>query len=264
MPSKRTGEIKIDAITWKKSKAVVSFSNNKIELSQNAFTEFGLYEGKLLSQAKIKEMIAYSKFDKDYEYAIRLLSRKQYSEMELRQKLIARESSIENRNKVITLLKKNGLISDLEYAKAFVEESLSLKRHGSKRICYELANKGIDEEIIKKLQINPADEEEAALKSQEMLIKRYRDLPDRKKREKIARSLYESGCSDEVIKKIENQIPTNDPKDESASLKKELAKAVAKHQKKYEGYELRERVIATMVKKGYSYQEIKNEMEEEI
>ncbi len=264
VPSKRTGETIVTKIQWKKSGAIVTFSDGKVELSENAFTEFRLYEGKVITPSEKKKLLAYAKLDGDYNYALRLLSHKGYSEMELRQKLINHETGLENRNKIVSLLKKQGFLDDQEYAANYAEEALEVKCYGRKRILYELKEKGIDETVLAKVKIPKAKEEEAAKRSFEMLLRRYPSLPKRKKQEKITQALYERGFEEGLVHQLVAKVPEGDPKLQKNRLEKEFAQAKLRYARKFEGYELREHIVASLLKKGYPYEEIKTLLEEDF
>ena len=263
MPSRKTGENIVSKITWKGEKAIVHFSERKLELSINAFTEFRLYEGKSVSSSEMKKLVSYAKLDADYNYSLRLLSHKGYTEMELRQKLIAKGASEENRSKIVSMLKKQGFLDDEEYAKNYVEEALEIKCYDSKKIFYELANKGIREEIVKKIHIPKQKEKEAAERAFEAFLRRYSSLPKKKKKEKIQQALYQRGFGEETINELLNRVPENDPKADEALLRRELEKAITHYSRKYEGYDLRERIVAALLKKGYPYGEIKRLLEDD-
>lgn len=264
VPSRKTGKNVITKIAAKKGKTLVYFGEQKIELSINAFTEFRLYEGKQVTNEEKKKILSYSKLDADYAYALGLLARKGYTEMELRQKLIARQCNDENRRKIVNMLKKSGYLDDEEYAKTYVEEALEIKCYGRRRILYELQNKGVNEDILKKLRISAEKEKEASEKAFRTFLNRWHSLPKRKKQEKISQALYERGFEDDVIHHWVQRVPDGDSELEQTRLRREYEKAKLTYSRRYEGYDLKQRLIAALLKKGYPYEDIKNLLEEDL
>ena len=263
MPSRKTGKSIITKIQKKPGKIQVYFGKEKIELSLNAFTEFRLFEGKEVTQAEKSKMLSYSEMDADYAYALGLLGRKAYTEMELRQKLIANGASEESRRKIVKLLKQHGYLDDEEYAQTYAEEAMEIKCYGRKRILYELQNKGIDEKILQKLRFPQEKEKEASERAFKTYLVRFHSFPKRKKQEKMRRALYERGFDEELINYWIQRIPDGDPALEEDRLRKEYEKTKLSYSRKYEGRALKERLIASLMKKGYPYDEIKEIMEEE-
>jgi len=82
---------------------------------------------------------------------LNLLSKKNYSEHELREKLNLYDNQIVE--KVITKLKESNLIDDKKYAENIVEKSLK-KGKGLYYIINILRKKGIDENIINQIKEN--------------------------------------------------------------------------------------------------------------
>ena len=58
-----------------------------------------------------------------------------------------------------------------------------------------------------------------------------------------------------------SELSYNDEVTEVSQLEKEYNKAKARYSRKYEGYELRQKVIAHLLQKGFRYDDIK-EIEE--
>ena len=91
MPSARAGKV-IEKIRWIGKKAHLSFSTEEeLLLSENAFVEFHLYEGKELLPLELKKLKEYAALDELYGYAIKLLSARSYTVSEMRRKLYNRK-----------------------------------------------------------------------------------------------------------------------------------------------------------------------------
>lgn len=82
------------------------------------------------------------------EKALRLLEFRSHSEKELKDKLSRCGASGENIERTLDFCRRYGFVNDAEYAKAKARDLLNLKKLGLRRICGELKNKGISDELI--------------------------------------------------------------------------------------------------------------------
>jgi regulatory protein len=104
--------------------------------------------------------------EKLINHALKLLSRRQQSEQELRSKLTRYlykkkvEESELYVNAVTEYVRNKGVLDDAAYAEMFSRDRLLLKPRSKKMLRTELTRKGIAEETIEKI-LNEYDEEEA-------------------------------------------------------------------------------------------------------
>ncbi len=89
-------------------------------------------------------------FNAVYNKALDLLSRREHSSKEIREKLILRFDDIVNINSVITKLEENNLINDTRFAEAYVS-SRKRKGFGPKKITFELLSKGVSESVANRM-----------------------------------------------------------------------------------------------------------------
>lgn len=85
---------------------------------------------------------------KECAYVMNLLSRHQRSRGELEQKLKARAVPEAIRQEVLTRASKNGLIDDLEFARAWVQQRSANKSLGARALRQELIRKAVPADII--------------------------------------------------------------------------------------------------------------------
>ena len=79
--------------------------------------------------------------------AVRLLSRREHSALEIRDKLLKRDFTQSEIEQVITELQKGGWLSDERFAEAYIRMR-QLKGFGPIRISIELNERGVKEGII--------------------------------------------------------------------------------------------------------------------
>ena len=88
-------------------------------------------------------------FNNIYNKSLDLLSRREHSTKEIREKLLLRFDDCAVIDSVLTKLEKNNLISNLRFAEAYVS-SRKRKGFGPKKISFELISKGVSESITNK------------------------------------------------------------------------------------------------------------------
>ena len=89
-------------------------------------------------------------FNAVYNKALDLLSRREHSSKEIREKLILRFDDIVIINSVITKLEENNLINNTRFAEAYVS-SRKRKGFGPKKITFELLSKGVSESVANRM-----------------------------------------------------------------------------------------------------------------
>lgn len=82
-----------------------------------------------------------------YHYCLQLLSRREYSQLELRQKLTQQGNESHVIDECLARLVADNYQSEQRFAEMFCRTRIS-QRHGSKKIRYELQQKGIDDTLI--------------------------------------------------------------------------------------------------------------------
>ena len=87
-------------------------------------------------------------FDRAYQYALRLLTGRDYSVARLRQKLAARKVAAQDFEAVILRLQRDGWLDDKRYAERFAEAALSSGRFYGVRLRLEMRRKGFTPDVI--------------------------------------------------------------------------------------------------------------------
>lgn len=258
--SKRTGEHRITSIREnKKGKMEVSFGYYSLTLGSNAFTEFPLYEGKLLSENEYRRLKELEKNENNLNYAIKLCSKGTYSAHEVREKLKLRNVEEKEISFIMKTLNEYRLIDDEQLAKDY-KEAKEAELYGEERILEELRfKKCIAEKYLSKLRFK--DEKKHAERFLKTLEKRLASLPYKSKLAKARDALSRRGFSNETIGSALSII-----KEDKALVKKRLKdeaiKCKRRYERKYSGYELREHCFAYLYSKGYPTQEINKSLEE--
>ena len=112
-----------------------------------------------------------NQFNDIYNKALDLLSRREHSKKEIRDKLCLRFEDRDNINSVIDKLQLNNLINDHRFSEAYVTIR-KRKGFGPKKIAYELLMKGVDESISEEIISNEGGWSIAARKA---FVKKFKE-----------------------------------------------------------------------------------------
>lgn len=86
--------------------------------------------------------------ERAYQYALRLLTGRDYTTARARQKLALREVAEEGLEAVILRLQREGWLNDRRYAERFAESALSSGRYYGARLRMEMRRKGFDADVV--------------------------------------------------------------------------------------------------------------------
>lgn len=142
-------------------------------------------------------------FEEAKEKALRAISIKRYTKKEISDKLKKLGASEDIVCDVLLWAEEYGFLNDEEYAKSYILNALNTKKHGLRKIKFELSNKGIDrfiiEDVLFELENNNLIDEEKNIKI--LLEKRLCNLPDKKETDSAVRFLISRGYDFRNIKK---------------------------------------------------------------
>jgi len=151
-----------------------------------------------------------SKHDKALSYANRLLSIRQRSERELRNRLFEKRFSSDTVNSIIEELKNRKLVDDLKFARLWIQSRMDLNPKGNMLLKKELRDKGISSSIIER-SLSEREETEVGLASTvaEKKLASLKGLPKEKVRKKLFDYLARRGFNFSVIEEILNEVKRN-------------------------------------------------------
>lgn len=147
-------------------------------------------------------------FEKYYKKALFFLSFRPRSEKELRDYLKKKKADDLTSEKIISSLRENKFLDDLEFAKWFKEQRTILKPKATRIIKMELKQKGISQDLMDEVFANDTNSDfEKAKKLAEKRINRYSKLEDKRKiYEKLGRYLASKGFNYDTIKEVIDQV----------------------------------------------------------
>lgn len=260
MQLENTGN-KILNVKFYKEKVTLKFADEILDIPLDIFSSFYLYKGKVISTKELNEIKSQIAIYDLYKYAKKLTTKNLYSEYRIREKLYLKEANKKEVDEVINLLKKASLIND----DLLVEEYVRLaneKNIGKRKIIAKLQEKGIFNDKITNIDFPYKKELEKAYNQLNKLEKRYDKYNYKMKKDHIIKALNSLGFDLDIAFEVSEDIKSNSPKEELNKLNKDFIIISNKYKKRYEGYELKEKIIAALSNKGYKYKDINLIMEE--
>ena len=264
MPSVNTGNNKkIKSIRIFKDHATLTFYHGEqLKISKEAFVSSYLYAGKSLSSKEITKLEEITAMSNLLQYGSSLAVKKRYSEKGMLDKLLKKENNYTAAKSVIKKLKDNGLLDD----KAFMDDLIAWdnqKNLGQNKIIKHLIYKGIPQSLVSNTRFSSSLEKKKAKALLEKLEKKYDRFAYPSKKKHVFQALVAQGFSADVAKEVAEEVKRGNDKKELVILQKDYDKAKARYSKKYEGYQLKQKVYAFLFNKGYKYEDIKKVLDME-
>ena len=197
-----------------------------------------------------------------YNRVIKLISTRLRSKKEIKEYLNKLNISIEDQEKIINQLAKIGLINDINFTKAYINDRTYLSNDGPNKIKKDLEEHDIDINIIEQ-EITNINQEIIYEKLKKLInkkIKNNRKYSIYQLKQKIVLDLINLGYDKDMILGCLN----NQKLDNNDILEKQYNKLYTKFSKKYTGNELYKRIKQSLYQKGFNIEEINNLIEQKI
>lgn len=229
----------------------------KITISLDDYFTLKIQKHTLLDRKTVNELQHKERLLQAHKQCIRKLSMRDYTTKELRQYLknqrVLEEAEIEQ---ILTDLTHKGYLNDYQYMMNKIEKmQYSLKSKG--KIIQSLVDKGVSHEEVARALDNYDDSQESAkaVKLAEKLKSTVKDKSLSMKRKVIAQKLVRQGFESNVAYHASEAVEFEDEDDKNA-LQKTMMKAIRTNQRKYQGTQLRNRVIHACIKKGFKSSDV--------
>lgn len=236
----------------KNNKYNIIIDGEKITTFDNVILENNLLYKKVIDKVLYEKIVEDTKYFDIYNKTIKYILKRRRSEKEIREYLI--KNGLIQIEDTIKRLKKNNLINDLEYCKAFINDSILLGKSGINKIKNELIKQGIDINIIEE-SLKNIDSSIFDNKLEKIIIKKIKankKYSNMYLKQKILNELMNLGYTkDSIINILEENII-----DDNNILDNEFDKIYFKLLKKYDGEELIKKVKIKLLSKGFKLEEI--------
>lgn len=258
--------IEITKIKVKDEKVLVEYKedeqNKKVKIMYKTFENHCFKEGTM----RLSEFLFILKSDYQNEirkYIINLMVKKPYSKKDVIDKCNNKfcEYPKDLIIDVIEDLEDEKIIDDKEYVLTYLEY-FNNAYYGKYYIMNYFKGKNIKPSILDKLEFSNEDEETKAKKYFELIKNKYVSSNFIKQKKKIYEAMLRRGFDNEIINSTLSSLNIDKDKEKKLLLK-DYKKAKEKYQK-LEDFERKDKIISSLVNKGYRYGEIIDLIHKEI
>lgn len=245
--------------TKKNKKILVETSIGEYKLSEDTIIKFLVLKGKTFTLDEFNKIIDSEKTNDLFNKVLNYISYQMRSEYEIEKYLLDKDASSEEIVAIIEKLKEFGYLNDEELAN-YVFDLVVRNQKGPKVLENKLQEKRINSLIIKEYleKYTYSLEYEVISSSLEKIKNRKSDEPIKKQKQSIYNKLLRDGFSSNVINNIISELKLID--NSSENLEKEIEKLLYKY-RSLEKKEQKQKMIRSLINKGYEYSEIIKKLE---
>lgn len=250
-----TSEIIILSIKKEKNKYIVMTSEGEFSLSEDVLIKYLIVKDKVFSKDLFQEILDEEKLNKLFNKALKFLSFQNRSYEEVRKYLIDKEADLNQTESIIARLESLGYLNDERFAVETLDYMIRTNK-GPLFLENRLKEKGISETIINDavMKYDYYTEQDSIKKVVQKFAEKNKDNPIKRQKMTLYQKLVRDGFHCEVVKEIIDSFNFIDESDEK--LDQDIRKLINKYQDKYQGYDLKNRIINNLIQKGYEYTEI--------
>ncbi|ORO77238.1 recombination regulator RecX [Streptococcus oralis] len=232
-------------------------------ITEDTIVRFMLSRDKVISKEELTEIQDFAQFSYGKNLALYHLSFKVRTEKEVREYMKKYDIEDTIASQVIANLKEDNWINDRQYAYSIINANQLSGDKGPYVLTQKLAQKGIAKSTIEDV-LKDFDHTEVAQRVAEKLLKKHTGkLPARALQEKIIQNLTNKGFSYSDAKSSFDDLDSQvDQETTQELIFKELDKQYTKYARKYEGYELKQRLTQVLARKGYDFSDIASALRE--
>ncbi|WP_270315800.1 recombination regulator RecX [Streptococcus infantarius] len=232
---------------------------DELYVTEDTIVHFMLSKNMEIDETTLKDIQRYAQFSYGKNLALYQISFKQRTADEVKKYLEKHEIDSQYIPEIIENLKKENWINDSQYVETYLSQNLTLGDKGGYVLKQKLLQKGVDAQLIDQ-KLAELDFSDLAEKTAQKLLRKYQNkLSTKTLKDKIIQNMMNKGFSyTEAKDAFETLDIEKDDQQEFELLNKELDKQYRKFSKKYEGYELNQRLTQALARKGFSYDDIKS------
>ena len=243
--------VKIEKVVVKGKKFLVyiDIDDEEYKFSENQIVANRIIKGAIFTSDEWQKIINSQNTSTLFDQMLHFIDFKLRTKKEVIEKLKEKKASAEDIIYVIERLESIGYIDDERYANLYIEEAVR-ELKGPYLITFTLEQKGIESSYINEL-IRSYDEE-VFINNAKEVANRYQNTilnyPANKQKELILQKLTRSGYYIDTINKVLREIEYQE--DDLDKLKAEYDKLLSKTTDK-------NKIITSLLQKGYRYEDIK-------
>lgn len=231
--------------------------NDKLYVTEDTIVHFMLSKDMEINETLLKDIQKFAQFSYGKNLALYHLSFKQRTTYEVEKYLEEHDIDSLYIPEILENLKQENWINDERYVETYLSQNLNLGDKGAYVLKQKLTQKGINSQLIDK-QLEHLDFSALSEKVAQKLLRKYQHRFSIKTlKDKIIQNMMTKGFSySEAKSAFENLKVEKDSEQEFELLYKELDKQYRKYSKKYDGYELKQRLTQALARKGFQFDDI--------
>lgn len=246
---------------------VLSHDNitERVFVSHFVFERRQLKEGLALSRNELNEIEEDECVYEAFQKALSKIAVKDYTSYEMKEFLISKyDLREEQQDVIIDLLKRRKFIDDSRYLQDKIDYH-RFQLHGNQRILDDLVGRGLDRSEVENalMQEDEASYYNRGLQRAERFIERGLRGSFQQQKTKLSQHLIRQGYEIELANRMAvAAIGEVDGEEEKEELSRILRKQKRSYERKYDGDDLKQKLIHYGLQKGYSYDLIREIMED--
>ena len=249
----------MEIIKYKKTKdniyEVILDNGSILTLFDETIMKYALLINKTITNELLQEITKYNEDLEAYYGALKFLSKKMRSELEVSKYLAKKEFSEKVINKTIALLREKGELDRTRFITSYINDQFNLTNNGPARIKDSLIKLGFSEDEI-------SIEKDFTNKVQLLISKKVKvnhKLSTNNLKLQIANYLVNLGYPKGMFAEYLELISANN----KTLIKKDYELLLKKYSKKYDSYKLKLFIKDKLYKKGYNIEEINEVMSDD-
>ncbi len=241
-------------------------SNISLELADQIIEQYDLKVGQVIDRELFDSLKDLEQVSRAYNKALKYLTLKDYTYYQMKTKLMNNGDFDDTQlDATLELLKEKNLINDKLFAMNYLQRCMRIGI-GLNKAIYNLRSYQIDNVLIDQCleEIDTDEEYEAAISLIETYYHRNNSFSHKNVIKKIREKLFLKGFTNETIEKAMSDYDFEyDNQKEKELLNKDFQKLFNKYSKKYSGSQFKNKLVDSLLRKGYNYDDIKKLIEKE-
>lgn len=245
--------MKISKIEKKKRLYLLELDDTQqLYITEDTIVRFMLSKGMTISQETLEEIKAFSQFSYGKNLAIYFISFQMRTKKEVKEYLTKNDISPNYLDRILINLEEDKWLDDSKYVDSYINQNALNGDKGPEVIKQKLLQKGIKLSDITSALVT-VDFYPLAEKVAEKAKKKYqKKLPHKALKEKVIQTLINKGFSYEQAKSVCQNLTIEQDDDQNQSLlEKEMDKQWRKYSRRYDGYDLKQKLFQALYRKGF-------------
>ena len=252
--------MKITKLEKKKRLYLLELDNDqKLYITEDTIVKYFLSKDKEISEEELKEIQEFAQYSYGKNLALYHLSFKARTTTEVRDYLTKYEIDSGIIDKVVQHLKEDKWLDDRQYARNLIEANLLSGDKSPALLQQKIQQKGVPKSLLQEILVD-YDFSEVIDRTAIKILKKYQGkYPLKAIETKIIQALISKGFAyNQAQIALQNLELETDEETTHELILKELEKQYRKYSKKYESYDLKQRLTQALARKGYDYSDIKS------